>query len=55
LALLLAINLIDMIPNATLTPLTWLIAGTLLGMAEALQANQRARLAPVDRVWRSVM
>ncbi len=33
-ALLLAINLVDLIPNATLTPLTWLIAGALLGAAE---------------------
>ncbi|RBI82689.1 hypothetical protein DRV85_18365 [Rhodosalinus halophilus] len=55
LALLLAINLVDMIPNATLTPLTWLIAGTLWGMAEVPQASQRPGFAPVDRVWRSVM
>ncbi|MFU8777549.1 MAG: hypothetical protein ACNA7M_07745 [Roseovarius sp.] len=34
-ALLLAINLIDMLPNATLTPLTWLFAGAVLGLAEA--------------------
>jgi hypothetical protein len=31
---ILAINLIDMIPNATLTPLTWLLAGALLGWVE---------------------
>ncbi len=38
LALLLAVNLIDLIPNATLTPLTWLIAGALLGVAERAHA-----------------
>ncbi|MBI1173622.1 hypothetical protein GC209_19725 [bacterium] len=31
LCLMLAANLIDMIPNATMTPLTWLIAGALAG------------------------
>lgn len=31
LALVLAVNLIDLIPNATLTPITWLIAGALAG------------------------
>lgn len=31
LALVLATNLLDMIPNATLTPLTWLIGGALAG------------------------
>jgi hypothetical protein len=29
-----AINLVDLIPNATLTPLTWLYAGALLGWVE---------------------
>jgi hypothetical protein len=33
-AIIVAINLVDMIPNATLTPLTWLFAGALLGWAE---------------------
>lgn len=31
LCLVLAANLIDLIPNATLTPVTWLIAGALMG------------------------
>jgi hypothetical protein len=35
--LLLAINAVDMIPNATLTPITWLFAGTLTGYAERLK------------------
>ncbi|MGR3838747.1 MAG: hypothetical protein ACU0A2_10375, partial [Cognatishimia sp.] len=34
LALLLAVNTVDLLPNATLTTLTWLIAGALLGYAE---------------------
>jgi len=33
-ALMLAVNLVDLIPNATLTPLTMLLAGALLGWAE---------------------
>lgn len=35
LALILAFNMIDLIPNATLIPFTWLISGALLGYAEA--------------------
>lgn len=35
--LILAINLLDMIPNATLTPLTWMFAGALIGWAERPQ------------------
>jgi len=37
LALMLAMNLLDLIPNATLTPLTWLTAGALLGNARRLR------------------
>lgn len=33
LAVILTCNLLDMIPNASLTPLTWLIAGALTGLA----------------------
>ncbi|MDP2495604.1 hypothetical protein Q8W25_16355 [Shimia thalassica] len=36
LLLVLAINLVDLLPNATLTPLTWLVAGALLGHAELM-------------------
>jgi len=35
------VNMVDMLPNATLTPLTWLIAGALLGHAERLAAERR--------------
>lgn len=41
-ALILAANMMDMLPNATLIPFTWLLAGALLGHAEALAAERRA-------------
>lgn len=41
LALIVAINMIDLLPNATLSPWTWLLAGALLGHAEALRAVRR--------------
>jgi energy-converting hydrogenase Eha subunit C len=43
LALILSINLIDLLPNASLTPVTWLLAGALLGRVEALQAEARTQ------------
>lgn len=44
LALIHGINMIDMLPNATLTTLTWMIAGALLGHAEKLSGGyQEAR------------
>lgn len=33
---LLAVNLLDLLPNSSLTPVTWLVAGALLGAAERL-------------------
>ena len=55
-SLILAINVLDMVPNATLTPLTWLFCGALLGYAEALRAERIAR-APGSRQfqWRTVI
>ncbi len=46
-ALILAANLFDMLPNDTLIPFTWLLAGALMGYAEALatQRRQNARRA----------
>ena len=55
LCLALTANLIDMIPNATLTPITWLIAGALMGRVTtavtdvATQQNTK----PVRRTMRS--
>lgn len=42
LCLMLGINLVDMLVNATLTPVTWLVVGALLGRAEAMRAARRA-------------
>jgi hypothetical protein len=60
--LLLAINLMDMLPNATLTPLTWLFAGAVLGLAESARRGALApgeRTAPAagsrSRGWRPIM
>lgn len=41
--LLLAANLFDMLPNDTLIPFTWLMAGALLGHAEALRTAYHAQ------------
>jgi hypothetical protein len=41
-ALIYAANLADLLPNATLIPFTWLIAGAILGHAEQLAADRRA-------------
>ena len=43
LTLISAINTFDLLPNASLTSFTWLIAGALLGRAEALKAVSRER------------
>lgn len=43
LALILAFNLLDLIPNATLIPFTWLLTGALLGHAELMRAELGAR------------
>jgi hypothetical protein len=43
LSLIVAINMIDLLPNASLSPWTWLLAGALLGRAEALRALALAR------------
>jgi hypothetical protein len=50
-AVILAINMVDLLPNATLTPLTWLFAGALLGLAERVRAMapQRTLTEPAFR------
>lgn len=40
-ALLLAVNMVDLLPNATMIPFTWLMAGGLMGYAQMLQAARR--------------
>lgn len=42
LALMLAINMIDLLPNATLIPFTWLLTGALLGHTEAIKEKRNA-------------
>ena len=63
LTLMLAANAAELVPNATLTPLTWLLSGALMGYAETLR-RERLRLredAPKGRnsrfalKWRPVM
>ena len=48
LALILAANMVDLLPNATTIPFTWLMAGALLGEAERMHharlANRRSQL-----------
>jgi hypothetical protein len=41
-ALIYAANLADLLPNATLIPFTWLMAGALMGYAEDLASQRRA-------------
>jgi hypothetical protein len=43
LSLIFAANLVDLLPNATLIPFTWLIGGALLGYAEALKSETESR------------
>jgi hypothetical protein len=41
LALIVAISLVDLLPNASISPWTWLLAGALFGRTEALYATAR--------------
>lgn len=51
-AVILAVNLLDLLPNATLIPFTWLICGALTGLSEAMAADRRAaRAAAHARAW----
>ncbi len=42
LSLLLAVNMVDLLPNATMIPFTWLMAGALMGYAQNLQSVRKA-------------
>lgn len=46
LGLILAFNMVDLIPNATLTPITWILAGAILGYAEKLALSARRSRTP---------
>ena len=54
LALILVINIVDLLPNATLTPITWLISGALLGYAE-LAKETSLKAKEMDVRWRPIM
>jgi hypothetical protein len=41
--LILAVNLIDLLPNSALSPWTWLLAGSLLGVSETARADDRSK------------
>ena len=43
LALIVALNIVDLLPNSGLRPWSWLLAGSLLGRAEALRALARQK------------
>ncbi|OKO73859.1 hypothetical protein AC630_27715 [Bradyrhizobium sp. AS23.2] len=55
LSLVVAVGLVDLLPNATINPFSWLLAGALLGQAESIRvvgtkpiANKRQRLRTVS-------
>lgn len=48
LALVLCANLVDLIPNGTSTPLTWLIGGAMLGRVEQAARSPAAAQAPPE-------
>ena len=59
LALMLSANLIDILPNSTLTPLSWLLAGAVLGRVESTvsslaQAPATPKVRSTARVPRTV-
>lgn len=55
-ALILVFNLFDLLPNSPLTPMTWLLAGALLGHAESRTAQSaapdpaRPRRKPIETI-----
>ena len=50
LALILAINIVDLLPNSSISPWTWLLVGALLGRAEVLRASARQRVPPTTNL-----
>lgn len=46
LGVVLTVNLLDMLPNASLMPLSWLLAGALLGRVEEIARAPRRRAPP---------
>jgi hypothetical protein len=54
LCLILALNLLDMIPNSGLTLITWLVAGALMGRAEQIAEERSVRLSQRHEARRAV-
>jgi hypothetical protein len=54
LTLILSLNLIDLLPNSGLTPITWLVAGSLLGRAEQVLAERSSRLSQRHQARRAI-
>jgi len=50
LALILGFNLFDLLPNATITPLTWMLCGALLGYTENYMPRVRAHKMKIETV-----
>ncbi len=49
LALILTANIVDMLPNASISPWTWLLVGALLGQAEAVRRQVSQKIRKPDR------
>jgi hypothetical protein len=45
LCLILALNLLDLLPNSGMTLITWMLAGSLMGRAEQIAASRTERLS----------
>ncbi|MFT3731271.1 MAG: hypothetical protein QM780_07580 [Hyphomicrobium sp.] len=50
-ALILAANILDLIPNSSIRPWTWLLAGTLLGRGEVLNLTKRQQATIHVNSW----
>ena len=48
LALIVSLNVLDLLPNSWLTPWTWLLAGSLLGRAETFVGNRPRHVVRMD-------
>lgn len=49
-SVMLGVNMVDLIPNATITPLTWLMAGAVLGFAERYEPRRTVLSARLQTV-----
>jgi hypothetical protein len=54
LSLILALNMLDLLPNSGLTLITWLVAGALMGRAEQIADERSARLSQRHEARRAV-